>query len=204
MKDESGIQDQLLQQLQGLGIPASKTESFPPDIGIQIRLLIIIQGNSGIEYRLGPYIDYASTEGRIDYKDYSGEIKVDQVFNAISVGITSEMKFALDDNFYLSPTFSMPVIFGSLHFTSDTRVGDKSASNGFEFLATAFGLQPGISLSYEYSDFTLGLNASYLLCFSSSYTLNSNNDVILMNESGLKAGIGMTGPRLAFILGYNF
>ncbi|MDR3610477.1 MAG: hypothetical protein P4L27_07945 [Ignavibacteriaceae bacterium] len=105
---------------------------------------------------------------------------------------------------YLSPTFSIPVIFGFLNFTSDTRVGDQSASNGIDFLATAFGLQPGISLSYEYSDFTLGLNASYMLCFSSSYTLDSNNDATLINESGLKAGMGMTGPRLGFILGYNF
>jgi hypothetical protein len=204
MTDEAGIQHELLQQLQLQNIPALATETFPAHSGMQFQLLFRIDNPSGIKYFVGPYLDIASTGGRIDYKDYSGEIKIDQLFKAYSFGITGEIKIPVADNFYLSPSLSIPIIFGSMQINSETRVGDYKDSQNYSFAATSFGLQPSIALGYDYSKFTIGLNLSYLLCMPTSYSPESNSEAFLKNNNGEKVTIGMNGLGLGVILGYNF
>jgi hypothetical protein len=204
MTDETGIQNQLLQQIHDQGIPAVATESFPAYYGMQFRIMFIFPDTSEIKYLLGPYLDVASTGGRIDYKDYSGEVKVDQLFSAYSLGFSGEMKIPLNNNFYLSPSLSIPLIFGSFKVKSDTRIGNSSTTQELDFNATSFGFQPGISLSYDYSHFTIGINASYLISLATTYTLDSNANAELLNSQGGKVTMGMNGVRLGIILGCNF
>jgi hypothetical protein len=45
---------------------------------------------------------------------------------------------------------------------------------------------------------------NYLSAFSSSYTLESNSDVKLLNKSGDPIIVGINGWRFGLALGYSF
>ena len=204
MSDEIVIQNELLQQVQALNIPAVATETFPAHIGMQFRIMIVAANSSGIDYLLGPYLDVASTGGRIDYKDYSGEVKIDQIFKAYSIGITGEIKIPVGNNFHLSPSFSIPLIYGTMQVANETRIGENTVSQDLNFTATTIGLQPGFTVGYDISKISFGLHLSYLFSFPASYTLNSNSNIKLQNKHGDQITMGTTGFRLGLILGYNF
>lgn len=68
-------------------VPAKIVESFPATIGYDIHFSFSIK-----KIPIGGYYSFASTGGRIHYKDYSGEIKFDQIVNGNSFGVFTKWK----------------------------------------------------------------------------------------------------------------
>ena len=204
MSDETAMQNDLLKDLKVQGIPAIATESFPPYYGLQLQLVYIIKSNSGKEYHLGFFFDQASTGGRIDYKDYSGEIKVDQLFKAFSFGPTGELNKDLGGNFNCTLGLSIPLIFGSIGVKNESRIGNNINTQQVDFLSFTVGIESGITFSYLLQNISIGINLDRLIAFSSSYTLDTNSDVKLLNNAGDPVTMGMNGPRFGLTLGYSF
>ena len=203
MSDESGLQNDLLNQLTGQVIPAVAVESFPPYYGLQLQLVYILRSNAGKEYHLGFFLDQASTGGRIDYKDYSGEIKLDQLFQAFSFGPVGEVVKDLGNNFNITLGLNVPLIFGSFKIKSYSRIATSVNNQEVDFSAFTVGLEPGLTLSYLFHNVSVGINMDFLMAFSSSYTLDSNSELKLLNNSGNPVTMGMNGVRLGLVLGYR-
>jgi hypothetical protein len=203
MSDETALQNDLLSEVNTQGIPAEAVESFPPYYGLEFQLLFIAKSDPGKEYHVGLFFDQSSTGGRIDYKDYSGEIKVDQLFKAFSIGPIGEITKDVGNNFNLAVALKIPLIFGSFKIKSESRLGTMTNSQEIDFSAFTVGLEPGISLSYLFHKVSIGINMDWLIAFPSSYTLDSNSDLKLLNQSGDPVSIGMNGARFGLALGYR-
>jgi hypothetical protein len=203
MSDETVLQDDLLQQIKALGIPAVVTESFPGTPGIQFQVLWIGHKASGKEYHLGFFIDKASTNGRIYYKSYSNEFKVDELFKAYSFGPTGELCAPLSDKINFALGMSLPLIFGYFDVTSENNSGINSISS-LSFNTFTLGIEPGISVYYCHNGLNLGINLDYLFRFAASYNYSENYDASLKTRSGGDVNMGMTGGRLGFLIGYSF
>jgi hypothetical protein len=204
MSDETAMQKDLLQEILNQNVPAVASESFPPDYGVQFQFLYILTSKTGKEYHLGFFFDHASTNARIDFKNSSGEFKLDQQFKAFSFGPVGELYKDLGSNFNFTVGLSLPLIFGSFGVKAESRTGNNVSTQQFDFSSVTLGFEPGFTLSYLFQHVTLGINMDYLAAFSSSYYLNSDSEVKLLNKSGDPISMGMNGWRFGLALGYRF
>lgn len=118
----------------------------------------------------GIYTDYTSTGGRLDYKDYSGEIRYDQVVSRLSIGALFEYKIFNAGMFSIDLSSKISYQASKLKFESLLQIqGDKQTGTS-EFTSDGIGIEPGAAAGFTYSFFLIRLEAGYQLSFSGNYT----------------------------------
>lgn len=86
MDDFKAFQHELRSDLTTIGIPAQITEQYLPFYGVQVGIMFPLEPSDVHTMFLGALLDYSSTGGRIQYQDYSGEVRNDHIAVEYSFG----------------------------------------------------------------------------------------------------------------------
>lgn len=202
--DLRSMQAELAEQIRGSGIDASIVESFPNYYGLQFQFVF---SNSKTPYRglaWGGYFDLASTGGRIQYKDYSGEVTADEILSAYSLGFLLEERVLITSELECSFNVGVPFIWCYLDYALTTRIGSSSHKENPGFNAFSAGLKPGISVEYTLNRFVIGLSLDYLVCIPVAFKLNNNSDATLTTTNGKNVTMGLNGIKAGLGIGVNF
>jgi hypothetical protein len=141
-------------------------KSFPPYFNYQLQATLLFSQH--IEG--GIYTDYTSTGGRLDYKDYSGEIRFDQVVSRISVGALFEYKIFQVDMFSINLSSKLSYQTSKLKFESSLQIQGDTQNSMIEYTSDGLGIEPGVAAGFTYSLFLIRLEASYQLSFCGAYS----------------------------------
>lgn len=193
------MQEEILDELRLKFIPVSTVESFPPYYGMQFQLFIPVKDSARLN--VGTYFEEFSTGGRIHYKDYSGEIGVDQILSAKATGLILERVLDMKNNLAMSLSFGVSLIWAKLQTKSMLRIYESRSEDSMEFTNFTLGFLPGVAISYNFYEFALIGSASYQLCMSSGF--DYKGEIIKKQKNGEVIRPGMEGIRFGLGLGYN-
>ncbi|SHG53780.1 hypothetical protein SAMN04488109_0722 [Chryseolinea serpens] len=171
------------------GIPVKSVTSFSASL----------QGELGYEIRLrkitlGGFVNYAMTEGRIAYADYSGAMAATQQLKRVALGV----KFMRDLGHHLHLYGKLGVCKTFLDIKSETNFSTgHSYGNGYSFDAVGATFEPGVEWEHDVKRFTFFAQAGYEINVNGKtkyddniYLENSNNEAIHVNWSGVRVAIG--------------
>jgi hypothetical protein len=147
---------------------------------------------------LGLVCNYNSTGSRINYKDYSGELKFDNIVSCYSPGLQAEFNLSSGKHFRLSQETNISFLFTKLKIREEILGQD----NQLIFNSQSFGIEPGFVLSYIFKRIELSTKVGYLLDTKGKNKLKSNKDIILKDISTHEVvKNNWSGTRVSFSLG---
>lgn len=197
---QHGLQDDLIQQ----GIGAKITDSYPGHYGFQAGLQIPLALLSAKEIRIGGFIDFTSTGGRVHYSDYSGEIKIDQKATAISLGATISFSAYTKDIFQLYFDLNARIIFSKFKNEFSSRLFDETETQTLDFSSVSFGFEPTLVPSINVYPFNFGLSFSYMLALPTTLQFSEYDDANLLDKNGDEVTIDWSGFKLGLVAKYLF
>ena len=182
--------------LNNLPVEGRITDDFPdqPYYGMGI----YYQASEGIA--IGAAGSFNTTGSRISYKDFSGELKIDNILTSWSPGVAVRFKL-LDKKLKLYEENRISYSFSKL------KMNEKILNHTEEMTFKSSGLQfePRVKLSYNISKLELGLNAGYMIDFPGKNRLVGDKDAILQyTNSSDEIKTNWSGFRFALSAGYNF
>jgi hypothetical protein len=173
-------------------------DKFPPYVGYNF----LTGYNISPRFNLGIRLQYTSTGGRVAYGDYSGELTVNQLLHAYSLGLNSRyrLKNPSDWETYLSCTAG--VMRTSLTNAYSFHLYDVSPSNyEIHFRSYNYFLNPAIIVNRKFKNhFALYANLGYELQIhrtlrlssdEKQYLKTSNGEDVVAEWDGLRIGIGI-------------
>ena len=177
------------------------TNSFPPYFGYEI------------SYRKGYYnklsvgglVHYTSTGSRVTYSDFTGTLHVDQLLDYFSVGVIGSSVPVNNDKWQVFIDLKASIIYTDYKIKSYFQIGEQSTTDDdTKFYAFGLGVQPGVACYYKLDKFMIGANLGAELNFNGKfqvwgeegYLVDSDNNPIKANWSGLRSGL-----TLAYIIG---
>ena len=190
------LKDMNSEVLKNLPVEGKITDDFPdqPYYGIGIYYQtseLIALGITGF---------YNTTGSRISYKDFSGELKIDNILTSYSPGISIRFKL-LDKRLKLFEENRISYSFSKLKMQEEVL----NSTEEMTFKSSGLQFEPRFRLSYNISELELGLNAGYLIDFPGKNRLVGDKDAILQyTNSGDEIKTNWSGLRFAMSLGYNF
>lgn len=200
MTDLKNFQQELLTDLTDQGLDAKITDSYPGYYGLKAGLLIPIKRYPSKEILVGGFIDFAATGARIHYSDYSGEIKIDQKVNAVSLGAVVSFCTYEKDFFQLYFDINARFIFSKFKNEFTTKLFNQTEQQNLNFTAVSFGLEPALVPSVNVYPFNFGLSVSYMIAlpttleyeaYDGANLVNKNGDEVAINWSGFKFGVSV-------------
>jgi hypothetical protein len=196
MGDLEGIQNELLNDMNDLNIPAEITESFPTYFGYEFGFLIPVSDTAGSTFSIGGFVEHTSTGGRIHYQDYSGEVGSDQYAVETSIGTMIDYQIKLSEYFNLGLNFAIGYSVSSLSITSYLQIGEESTEDELNFSSYSFSFEPGIMPSMYLWGLSFGISLSYLIYIPSSLEFDQYSEAHLINQFGDEVNINWSGFRL--------
>lgn len=196
MSDLEGIQNELLNDIRELNIPADITESFPAYPGYKFGFLIPVIDTTDRTFSIGGYFEHGSTGGRIHYQDYSGELRADQLAVETSIGTLIDYEYRCNEIFNIGLNFGVSYTLSSFSVTSYLKVGDESQEEELSFSSNSFSFEPAIMPSMYLWGMRFGISLSYLIYIPSNLEFDEYSEAYLINESGDKVNINWSGFRL--------
>lgn len=184
-----------------LPVRGKATQSFPAYWNFQMKYLY----KTSDKNRIGAFIDYASTGGRIAYSDYSGELKVDNVVSRYGLGVSEEYVLAQKDALSLSGLIEASALYSRLMMDSFVKINDQSQKDLAKLKSLGLALEPGLLGEGKISKMTIGLSVGYQLSFCKPFHLKGERKAILTNtETNKKVNPNWSGIRLGATIGINF
>lgn len=196
MSDLKGIQNELLNDIRELNIPADIVESFPSYPGYKFGFLIPVIDTTDRTFSIGGYFEHGSTGGRIHYQDYSGELSADQLAVETSIGTMIDYEYHYNEIFNIGLNFGVCYTLSSFSITSYLRVGDESQEEELGFSSYSFSFEPAIIPSAYLWGMKMGISLSYLIDIPSNLEFDQYSEAYLTNQSGDKVTINWSGFRL--------
>ena len=180
-------------------VPARVVDEFPATMTYEL----------GFEYgydertTYGGFFGYSSTGGRIHYRDYSGQLKIDQILSSYSLGMQTAFnlsEFTTEEK--MSPWFfcKLSAAYTLLDLTQHLEIGQESNSESFGFGSLNIGLQPGFSFRIPVASFSINPEISYEIQlpgklfseeYDDAYLLDQQGEEVTANWSGLRLGISV-------------
>ena len=200
MNDLKEMQLDLYGDFQAI-VDGKVVSSFPAFIGHELNY----NSKLGEDHQMGGYVSYYSTGGRIHYKDYSGEFKLDQLVKNLSVGLYNEFIFYhfTKSELFLSVRSGLSIT--DYEIASSTKVGEENESQSIYFNSINFHLSPGIGYQQSLGKlFFLQVETRYEPHFPGSLRLDSNWDAKLIDDNGNEVTANWDGFRFGFSLGLRF
>jgi hypothetical protein len=192
MKDLKSFNQEILKTLP---VNARVTDNFP--VTSYWKAGILPYSNKTLS--LGLTGLYNTTGARIDYIDYSGEYKLDEVLSSYGFGLifrialeTGKLKFS--ENNELIYAFTRCKM-------SETILDSKQEYN---FRSQSFQFEPGIRLAYEIAPFQLAVKIGYNIDFKGTMKLKGDKERYLTNpDSKEKVKTDWSGFRMGISLYYS-
>jgi hypothetical protein len=149
-------------------------------------------------------IAYGSTGGRVQYRDYSGYLRADQLLQYVNLAVPMGLSFGAGKNMQirldLKPTYTRT--FANLKFEQD--VAGEYAAQDNHFTSYSVAAQPGIWLMRRINRFGIHAQASYYVTIVNGKMYSKENDSAYLVDSNNSKPIyaGWDGIRLS--LGASF
>lgn len=156
--------------------------------------------------RIGGAIGFTSTGGRMDYRDYSGEIECNQLTTAWVTAIQSEVLLNANKKLPIYFTCKTGAAFGRYDLDISVELNNDKHSDNFKFHSGNLFIEPGI-MAHKHIVGTLSatLNAGYNInIFKGKQKLVDNNDLFLLDNSGNEVRLDWSGFRTAVGLSIAF
>lgn len=182
-------------------VPVKIVESFPSGFGYDINL-----SYSKSNFQLGGYYSFCSTGGRIHYRDYSGEIKFDQVVDGNSIGVSTMWKVNLSENYNLFLGFRSGLTISNLNVNNSISLGNQTAENiSYLFKSINLNISPSIEYEYLINDFILFASLRYEANLAkSSFNLNGDQNIFIELDNGENLKADWNGVRISIGIKYRF
>jgi len=181
------------------GIPVKIVDDFPSYFGVEMQILTKVKSYS----YAGFYYGHSSTGGRIHYRDYSGEIKIDQVISGKSVGIYSQ--FVLyDNNVNLSIFSKVSVIFLTLKNQEYFQFLNEVEKSNTTFSGFLGGITPGFLMGFNFGHFSFAGLISYQFTPDTDLKRKENASFLYLDSSTNQIRVGWDGLSVGASLGVIF
>ncbi|MDD4144678.1 MAG: hypothetical protein PHN68_08585 [Prolixibacteraceae bacterium] len=190
------LRDMNAEILKNLPVQGKITDDFPmqPFYGIGI----FYQTTDIISLGVTGY--YNTTGSRISYKDYSGELKADNILTSWSPGIAVRFKL-MDKRLNLYEETRISCAFSKLEMNEKVI----SYTDEMTFKSAGLQIEPKFKLTYDLSNMEFGINAGYLIDSGGKNRLVGDRDAILQfNNSKDPVKTNWSGVRLSASVSYLF
>jgi len=189
------FQQELVDAYENDGIPAKAVLAYP----------VSLQGEFGIDLHSdkiskGVFFNYAITEGRIYYGDYSGETFVHQNVSRIFFGykVGRKLTKSLDVSWKLGPNFSY------LEMISSTQLTDMEAlTETLNFRSIGGSLTTSFNYTIPVKRFRFIFGGGLELNYNGKTNYPEQKGAYLSNEGGNPVLLNWTGFRLDAGIGYS-
>ena len=180
-------------------IPFRAVHSFPP--------FMTFGGSFGVKISerasLGLWAEYASTGGRLSYKDYSGYAKIDQVLNSFQIGPFAQYRINKSIDWPIYITMHSSLARTNQKLSSEVEVGSAFEKENYTLKSINYGLRPGIMLARDLKPFTFQLGIGAELQFHGDMDVKSNDNLIFTTSDGEKLVSQWDGLRLTLGIGFK-
>lgn len=177
----------------------AKVHSFPafPTFGGSFGIRVTDRAS------LGLWAEYASTGGRLHYKDYSGYALMDQVLKSFQVGPFMQYRISKSVDWPIYVTLHSSVASTSQKLTSEIEIEGNFEGEQFKLRSINYGLRPGLMIAKELKPFIFqfGLGAEFQL--HGDMKIASNKDLILKTSDGKPLVSQWDGLRMTFGIGFK-
>jgi hypothetical protein len=202
LSDLKELQKEFQAQLTDAGIPGKITDAFPPFVGFEAGLLVPVEESPEVDVLVGGSVEYASTGGRVHYRDYSGESIADQKAHYIAFGAAGERTMHLTPSTDLGLRLSVKLLVSRLNNTFTFRVGDQTEISRPNFHSTSVGIEPAVMPTFPLLGFRAGVSVSYLLALPTSLEYDNLSNAFLVNGRGDKVSIDWGGFRFGIVASF--
>jgi hypothetical protein len=203
MEDLKKLQESMFE---GSAVPVRTVESFPAFVGVKVALLYPVEFMSR-EIEVGGVLAFTSTGGRVQYKDFSGDLTGDQRTQVFTLGAQGRGPLVSTEKI----KFGMSLIVGfeatKLTLKNSIRIGNDYSESKDKFNATGFVTIPALYLKYVFHDsFYLVADAGYhLTLYQDTYRWSEDEDAeLVLGESEETVKPGWDGLRAGIGIGYTF
>jgi hypothetical protein len=197
-------QEELLNSMNTRNLPYKITQAFPSYYGFKAGFLISLENNEMRTISLGAAVQHQSTGGRIQYQDYSGEDRMDEVLAGTGIGalFNYELHFTsrFDCGFNLAAYYLFSNIALSYHFQVDNIARDQL----YKFNSSSLAFEPEIVPSINIWKINIGISFSYLFYLPSTFAFEEDKNSYLRNNMGDKVKLDWSGFRMGLQSSISF
>ncbi|MBK7228122.1 MAG: hypothetical protein IPH97_04475 [Ignavibacteriales bacterium] len=199
MYDMENIQNFIVSAYKQQNIKASTVDQFPSFWNFELQFSRNLFNSIYITGSMG----FSSTGGRVHYRDFSGEVKLDQLVKANSFGLGVEYCFNPAESFKYYTGLHFNLVFSTLEMNDFIRIYNETNNEVTKFESSGVGFEPLGAIEYELEPFFFRLEMGFLLNLNGPYYLQDSNDLIL-KVSGDEISPDWTGYRFGFSFGIGF
>jgi len=174
--------------LESLPVNAKITDNFPGQPYLDAAIYYLLSPKT----MLGINCSYHSTGSRISYKDYSGEIRIDNIISAYSPGLILGFKI-LDNRIKIEQENNFSVSLSSVKIEEDIM----NEKDTYALKSFSPQLEPRIKTSVNFGSFDFGVRVGYLIDFKGKTKLDKLSGDTVKNNDGQEIKTNWSGVRFA-------
>lgn len=198
MSDLVAIQDEIVQNFQNSGIGVKAIEQFPNYLSGELQASFDIYKKS----RIGLFFESSSSGSRINYRDNTGELTIDQLVKRRSVGLLSEIflfEKGLMGFFYYKAAF----ISTTLDNDESLRLFQDVETRGNLMKTDQFGFEPGLLLRYAFHRLIFSGYSGYQFTNKGDLKIDQGDSELIFLDQTPDGSFksSWNGWRFGFILG---
>jgi hypothetical protein len=152
---------------------------------------------------LGLWAEFASTGGRLHYKDYSGYALMDQVLRSFQVGPFIQYRINKSVEWPIYATFHTSLANINQKLTSEIEIEGEFDSEQYKLKAINYGFRPGIMISRELKPFIFQFGVGAELQFHGDMKVDSNKDLNFQTSDGKSLVSQWDGLRMTLGVGFK-
>ncbi len=171
MNTLESLQDELVDEFSLIAPSVIAVESFPAHWNYQISFSRKL--NAGL--KIGLFIGYGSTGGRIHYSDYSGEIKSDQIVTFKSFGGLVEFLLGKTESLNFVISLQTGVLFSDLTLTNSFSIYSETETAEIEFESTGIGFEPAFGIEFPLLPLLFRLDLGFQISMNSTFNQKNSS-----------------------------
>lgn len=152
----------------------------------------------------GVSLNYNSTGGRVDYEDYSGTARMDQLFTSYSLGGFYQAILNRSDKWPFFLSFTGSWISTHLTMSESISVTGQSSSETHDFYSHNFGFRPSFVLRRNFNRVFAQAGLGYEFQLTGKLYLKDNKQAYLTDGGGGNATAQWNGLRATIGIGVLF
>lgn len=181
-------------------VPVKVTNDFPGNLTGGVSLYYSIHKNveTGVDYT------YNNTIGRVHYRDYSGEIGIDQKAIAHAFGAFTRLTFFEKGDFKLKGTAMLSLWRSQINFDQYLRMGTNNEQTQFAVVSNNVGITGAIEPVYRLNDQTyIGARIGGMLEIPGPLHLKGEPRATLQYDNGTVISAHWSGFRSEIYIGFT-
>lgn len=187
-------------------VPMKTVSSFPGYIGFRGSFLRVV--HTELEIEVGTVLSYTSTGGRVQYKDYSGELTGDQLTHVFTVGVLGRIPLYKTEKIKFGFSLYSGIEATTMKLHNYVRINNERSSSRDKFGAVGIGAVPSLYMKYYVNDklYLLADAGYHFTLFQNTYRWSENENAEIFLEEGDDEALkpNWNGLRMGVGVGYTF